>query len=437
MENQIQNSILEYTDDVIWNNIIQKSNNLETPSVFQLSETTSSYHTLKNSVLSVINNFMNTPKDLGIMKIYIDGGIISDPFRFLSDNPKNADESIEAWKNRIQPDKTLVLKLDTCIALSDELHYVLQEFLHPVLVSEGIPLGGIGVSLEFGDHKWSPDGLEEDLTQKKKFTINIGETNQTIYEWTPQKQQEVGGLIKKKGKVQNFTDYLMNHSEKYKVSQDQIAVMSNRGMYIIEHEGFYYKIRIHMSDLTKTELLQQMLFGIAAAAMSGKIRGRGANILPVYNIDQHDDFTQEILKDLQYSANDLNLTMRDLLKKSFNDMCYARRSNCGFLGFIRAREHSEVSDKFRDISKDAKIKLKNAKFKIEYYSQGEETFLFMRGQKTVVKQSKFVMEMIDLLNKGESLMWHELKSTKYWKASAIEKLIQIAYKFRTISIIES
>lgn len=436
MENQIQNNVLEYSDDLIWDNIVKNSNNLQNPNVFQFSEGVISYKTLKEVSQSVIKKFMDKPKNFGIMKIHIDGVTISDPFRFLSDNPKHINESIETWKKRILPNKTLVIKLDSSITLSDKLNYALEEFLRPLLAAQGIPLGGIGMSLEFGDHKWSPDGLEEDLTQKKKITINIGETNQTIYEWDPEKQQEVGGLIKKKGKVQNFIDYLNNFSKKHEVSKDEIAIMSNQGMYIMEHDGFYYKIRININDLTKTELLQQMLFGISSTAISGKVRGReDANILPVYSTDKHDEFTEEIFKNLQYSGNDLNLSMRFLLKKSFKDICYARRSNCGFLGYIQPIENEKVSEKFRNASKETKIKLKNTNFKIEYYTQERQTYLFMRGHKTVVKQSELVTYIIDTLNEGEIVTFGTLTESKKWKFSAIEKLIQLAYKFKVLDII--
>ncbi len=440
MERQTQDIEKENTIDSVWDTIIENSNEFNKSFVFNYSEKITPYQSFKNIALNALDSLMNKPLDLNIINIYIDGAVISDPCRFLEDNPKRKDENIEEWKNRILPNKTLVVKVDKGIMLSDKLHYALEEFLAPIINKRGIPLGGINATLEFGDHKWSPDGLEEDLTSKNKFLLNLSNTDLTLFEWTPIRKEEIGGLIKKKGKVQNFADYLDNYSEKNIIHEDELVVMSNQGMYIIQHEGFYFCIKILLNDLTNTELLQQSLFGISAAAMSSKIRGDEASILPVYDMNKHDEFTQEILKNLQYSSNDLNLPIKELLKKSFKDTCYGRRSNRGFLGIILPKEDIDVANVFRDITKDAKIVLLNPVFKIQYYAENNYMYVFMRGQKTVVKYSNLAENILEAINEGAAVTWGMLsddKDNEAWNDAAVKKLIQLAYKYRTIDIISS
>ncbi|WP_430410193.1 hypothetical protein [Kordia sp.] len=434
MKNQVQNNVLERKDAFTWDEIIDKSNNLQNSTVFQLSTSTPSYAALKNNSLSAIEEFVNKPNNTVEVKIYIDGEIISDALRYLTDHPKDISETLKTWKNRILPNRSLVIRLGASTIPTNELHSSLHNFLLPLLESSGIPLGGIAVSFEFGDHEWSPYGLEEDVTPKNKLMINIGETKQVVYEWTPKKKEELGGLIMKKGKMQNFMDYLDNYSEKNEIAEDEMAVISNQGMYIAKYEGFYHRIQIRLGDMTKEELLHEMLLGLASATMSVEVHGKEANILPVYDTNKHDEFTQEMLKNLKYTGNDLSLSMRDLLKKSFKDISYVRRSNGGFVGSVKYIEDKAVDTAFRTISDNAKIKLKKSELKIEYYSLDDKTYLFMRGQKTVVKQSNFINEMIDKLNQGNSIAWKTLTESDNWQLSGIQKLIKLAYKFRAVEI---
>jgi len=434
MKNQVQNNILEHTGVATWDEIIQKSDNLQIPSIFQVSKNTPSYNALKDNALSAIEDYIKEPRDSVGATIFIDGKVISNPIRFLTDHPKNTSESLEVWKNRILPNKSLVVKIDTVSTLSDELHYSLHDFLYPLFESNAIPLGGVAVSFEFGDHQWSPYGLEEDLTPKKKLTINTGKTKQVLYQWTPEKKKELGGLIMKNAKMQNFKEYVTDYSEKDELAENQMAIMLSQGIHITQHTGFYEKIQIRIGDLTRKELLEEMLFNIAAAAMSVEVRGKEASILPVYNANKHDEFTQEMLKDLKYSGNDLNISMRDLLRKSFKEICYARRSNQGFVGAIQSKEIKEVSAAFRNVSDNTKIKLKNTNFKIEYYSINNQTYLFMRGQKVAVKQSESVTDLIDTLNQGGVITWGTLGESNNWQLPALHKLIQLAYKFRVLEI---
>jgi TATA-box binding protein (TBP) (component of TFIID and TFIIIB) len=435
MYQELKTSLAKDIQLPFWKNILHKSSNLEKPLVFKINNNSEIFEALKKTSFKAITDAIKEPKSQ--IKIYIDGKVISDPFRFLNDNMIMDGEEIENWKKRVIPESSFVMKMPNCIGQSDELHDLLEEFFKPLKENYGIPLGGISTDLEFGDHEWSPEGLKEERTPKKKIYINLGNSKDAIYQWSSDKKEEIG-LKKKKGVVTNFEDYLLDYSCKNEVKANDLAVILEQGMHIVNHDQFFFNIQIKLNDLTYEELLQEMFFDISWQTITNKIRGEGAVILPVYNVNEFYLYTKLIFKHLQYFNYDLNLPLKCLLEQAFKDKSYKIKSNAGFIGSILPEDSKKIHSNIIKINNDSHISIRNIVFKIEYYKENENLHLFFRGQQIKIKGSNLIIKFIDKLNSNTKICWgnflEENAETFEMNLEILKKFIAIMLTYRVIQI---
>lgn len=423
---ELANQVTTY-DTEWWDEFLVKTNNLTKTSVFKDCMNKDETKLLRTYILQVLQTLAKLRTTQYGYRVYVDGKQLDHTeMKLVYDFPPYDGEALEDWAKRVFGEKKfgMILNLGEKfnLALSKNIALKTQPYFEKV----GFPREGINFSIFIGNYDKTPLGIHKDSAGEDVMHFHLGPGNKTMYTWGKDQYTDLTTIQKfDKQDVEGLLPY----STEFSFEEGDMYFMPEGEYHIGKQDGLSMALTLWRYNHTKGRLAKKL----QSVVHSQFLKNNDDLLVADQNELGDTSGLEETLEIFEIPREMEDLNFKDLMREAYKDLRYSIHSNAGYRTSPFPIEQDVLFnlDDIIQLEKPYKILHKISLSR-------DKMHVFVRGVKIELKNSDYIISLIDEINKGNPMKVQDLLAIldPSWGKEIGFYILNLLYKNHGITIIK-
>lgn len=384
-----------------WKQVCTETLDFTVPKTFANVLNAEAVHRLKEGIVQAIRAKYRQKSGAVDLRIYREEELLSETaLEKLFSVPPLHDEAIDDYVCRTF-NKSFCIILNKGETYSEALCSQILDRISPLFSNIGMPVLGADITLFMGHYEWTPLGIHRDKPGENVIHFHLGPAPKTIYCWDDETYRRIAGGEQN---IQTDIEALIPHANVYTQSAGDMFFMPWHNFHIGKSEQFSVTLTVWLDNTPRDKYVERIVGEFLRRALNSNEILTATDILAIR--DEGDSSRLGSILGLDNAF--LDLRVRELILQADKAMALSLESNGGWQSPPLTWQE-QAGKTLRDVTDWMAHSVSLVPpFQILYRAEGETMELFVRGRKLELTLLPQVIEMIDLLNRGEPVAVRDL-----------------------------